>query len=50
MKSQSMTRDILTYQSPEFSVLELSTEGVLCESGLDSSDVIPDMQEDYLTW
>lgn len=50
MKSQSMIRDVLTYQSPEISVVELSAEGVLCASELDSSDVIPDMQEDYLTW
>ncbi len=38
------------YKSPSLEVTEMVTEGILCASGLESPNSIPDLEEDFLNW
>ncbi len=38
------------YKSPTLELIEKVTEGILCASGLESPNSIPDLEEDILNW
>lgn len=38
------------YMAPQLDVTEIVIEGILCQSGLESPNSIPDMIEDDLNW